>query len=165
MEKSLNPDVSLELQVGKHLIFQLEKRNYGIPILTVNEIIGIMNIIPMPKSPDFVKGIINLRGKIIPVIDLRSKFGMPNKDYDSQTCIIIVNIHIENETKQVGIVVDIVSEVVDIPLSEMEKPPKYTAQSNNDCLSGIGKIKEQVILILNIEKIINTEEIIELLSK
>lgn len=151
-------------QDGKHLIFQLEKRDYGIPILTVNEIIGIMSITPIPKSPEYVKGIINLRGKIIPIMDLRLKFGMPEKEHTEETCIIIVNIRYKDAIKQIGIVVDIVSEVVDIPSSEIEDPPEYGVGANQDCLSGIGKVKEQVVMLLNIEKVIYSEEVIGLLS-
>lgn len=149
---------------GKHLIFQLEERDYGIPILTVNEIIGIMDITPLPKAPRFIKGVINLRGKIIPVMDLRLKFGMPEKAYTAATCIIIVNIELENSTKQIGVVVDIVSEVVDIPDSEIEAAPKYGTQEEQEFLSGVGKIKGKVAMLLNIEKVIYSEEIAVLLE-
>lgn len=153
-----------EKQGGKHLIFQLEKRNYGIPILIVNEIIGIMAITPIPKAPDFVKGIINLRGKIIPIIDLRLKFGMLEKEHTEETCIIIVNTIFENITKQIGIVVDIVSEVVDIPISEIEDPPQYSTEHSKDCLSGIGKVKDQVVMLLDVESVIYSEELNDLLK-
>lgn len=162
---SFGASVVVEKQEGKHLIFQLEERGYGIPILTVNEIIGIMDITPIPRAPSFIKGIINLRGKIIPVMDLRLKFGMDEKPYDEQTCIIIVNILIEGTVKQIGVVVDIVSEVVDIPASEIEAPPKYGTDDNGEFLSGIGKIKDKVVMLLNIEKVIYSEEIIGLVSE
>jgi len=161
----LDESIVVEKQEGKHLIFQLEERGYGIPILTVNEIIGIMDITPIPKAPGFIKGIINLRGKIIPVMDLRLKFGMPEKAYDEQTCIIIVNVKFENTTRQIGVVVDIVSEVVDIPSSEIEAPPRYGTNEEEDFLSGIGKIKDKVVMLLDIEKVIYSEEIIGLLRE
>lgn len=152
-------------QEGKHLIFLLGERDYGIPILEVSEINGLMDITPVPKTPDFIKGVINLRGKIIPVMDLRLKFGMPEKEYDEQTCIIIVNIPVGNTKKQMGIVVDIVSEVFDIPPSEIEAPPNYGAQSEDGFLNGIGKIKGKVVMLLNIEKVVYSEELYGLLSE
>ena len=162
---SLLQEAVIENKEGKHLIFQLEERGYGIPILTVNEIIGIMDITPIPKAPQFIKGIINLRGKIIPVMDLRLKFGMPEKDYDEQTCIIIVNVRYESTIRQIGVVVDIVSEVVDIPASEIEAPPKYSTHDESDFLNGIGKIKDKVVMLLDIEKVIYSEEIIKILEE
>lgn len=164
-ESSIAPDESKILpQDGKHLIFQLKDREYGVPILTVNEIIGIMKITPIPKTQDFIKGIINLRGKIIPVMDLRLKFQMPEKEYDEQTCIIIVNIQVGKITKQIGVIVDVVSEVFNIPTSEIEAPPKYSSTKEEDFLSGIGKIKDKIVMLLNIEKVIYSEEMIKVLS-
>ena len=161
----LNNSSLVEKKDGKHLIFQLEERGYGIPILTVNEIIGIMAITLIPRAPSFIKGIINLRGKIIPVMDLRLKFGMPEKEHTEETCIIIVNIRFENTTRQIGIVVDIVSEVVDIHETEIEPPPKYSTHDDENFLNGIGKVKDKVVMLLDIEKVIYTEEIIKLLEE
>lgn len=153
---------ALEMQGGKHLIFQLENRDYGIPILTVNEIIGIMKITPIPKAPEYVKGVINLRGKIILIMDLRLKFDMPEKEHNEQTCIIIVNRVLGNTTKQIGLVVDIVSEVVEIPSSEIEEPSEYI--THNNCISGIGKVKDEVVMIVNVEEAVCSQEISDLLA-
>ena len=162
----LKESSSDEKKEGKHLIFQLGERLYGIPILKVNEINGLMDITPVPKTPNFMKGIINLRGKIIPVMDLRLKFDMPEKEYDEQTCIIIVNIPVGNEKKQIGILVDTVSEVYDIPMSEIEAPPSYgTNNSEESFLNGIGKVKGYVVMLLNIEKVVFSEEVIQLLAQ
>lgn len=165
MEKivSLESSIIEEAQEGKHLIFQLDGRDYGIPILTVNEIIGIMPITPIPKAPNFVKGIINLRGKIVPIMDLRLKFGMVEKEHTEQTCIIIVNTFLKESTKQVGVVVDIVSEVVDIPLSEIEPAPQYSNECGQDFIKGVGKVKDQVVMLLNIGKVIYSDEMNDLL--
>jgi purine-binding chemotaxis protein CheW len=166
MESALVPEGSIgEKKEGKHLIFQLEERDYGVPILTVNEIIGIMDITPLPKAPEFIKGVINLRGKIIPVMDLRLKFGMPEKEHTEETCIIIVNVQLEKTVKQIGVVVDIVSEVVDIAASDIEAAPRYGDEDEQDFLSGVGKIKGKVAMLLNIEKIIYSEAIIGLLEE
>lgn len=149
---------------GKHLIFRLENRDYGIPVLKINEIIKSMLITPIPKSPFFIKGVINLRGRIIPVMDLRLKFNMPEKEHNQNTCIIIVDMLVENIKKQIGVVVDIVSEVFDIPKADIEPPPRYGSEIEDDFLNGVGKIKEKIVMLINIEKIIYSEEMLQLLK-
>lgn len=160
----LHEGIAVEKKDGRHLIFQLGDRGYGIPILQVNEIICLMDIIPVPKTPHYIKGIVNLRGKIIPIMDLRLKFDMPAKDYDEQTSIIIVSITVGNDKKQMGILIDTVSEVVDIPASEIEPPPQYGAKSSEDSLGGVGKVKGKVVMLLNIENIIHSDELIKILD-
>ena len=161
----LNESLPLDMQDGKHLVFQLGEGGYGIPILEVSEINGLMAITPIPKTPKYIKGVINLRGKIIPVMDLRLKFDMPEKEYDERTCIIIVSTSVGSSKKQIGIVVDVVSEVFDIPLSEIEAPPQYGTHCEEDFLNGIGKVKGQVVMLLNIEKVVYSEDIIKLLDR
>lgn len=161
---SLLKSPNVERQDGKHLVFLLGGNSYGIPILEVSEINEVMEITPIPKAPAYIKGIINLRGKVIPVMDLRLKLGMPQKDYDAETCIIIVNLSIEDNSKQVGVVVDTVSEVFDIPLSEIDNPPDYGSQEENELLSGIGKIKGKIVMLLDVKKVVHSKEIIQLLS-
>lgn len=154
---------SLVEQDGKHLIFQLAGSAYGIPVLNVSEINGLMNITPVPKTPEFIKGVINLRGKIIPVMDLRLKFGMPEKEYDEQTCIIIVNIPVGKTQEQMGVIVDVVSEVFNIPLTEIDPPPEYGSQDNEDFLNGIGKVKGSLVILLNVEKVLHSKEMVKLI--
>ena len=156
---------AVEKQDGKHLVFLLGGASYGIPILTVLDINGLMEITPIPKTPEFIKGVINLRGKVIPVMDLRLKFGMPEKEYDKQTCIIIVNVFVNGKDKQIGVLVDTVSEVFDIPLTEIEAPPEYGTHSEEGFINGIGKVKGKLVVLLNIEKVLHTDEIIKLLDK
>jgi len=145
---------------GKHLIFNLDERNYGIPIVFVNEIIGLMDITPVPNTPEFMKGVINLRGKIIPVLDLRLKLNMQKRDYDEQTCIIIVDVANDN-TKNgfVGLVVDMVSEVYKIPDTEIEENFQYGIEGEKNYLTGIGKIKDNVVMLLDIKSVINFKDI------
>lgn len=143
---------------GKYLIFRLDERDYGIPILLVNEIIGLLNITPIPKTPSYIKGVINLRGNIIQTIDLRLKLDMQEKAYDVQTCIIIVKFS-DNEKDIMGLIVDMVSEVLDIQDSNIEVPLNCNLVAGSNLLSGIGKIKDKVIMLLNIPSIINFEEI------
>lgn len=165
---SLNEEVIVEQKDGKHLVFLLGGIGYGIPILEVSEINGLMDITTIPKTPHYIKGVINLRGNVIPVLDLRLKFGMPPKEYDKQTCIIVVNLKV-GETiakinKQMGVLVDTVSEVFDIPLSEIEAPPDYGTQLEEGFINGIGKVKGKLVILLNIEKVLHSEEIIKLLA-
>jgi len=154
----------MELHDGKYLTFSLKKEEYGIPILKVKEIIGLMEITDVPKTPDFVKGVINLRGKIIPIMDLRLKFMMEEKEYNERTCTIVVETNVNNTKSLMGIVVDTVSEVVNISQNEIEPPPQYGNKVDEDFLLGMGKVKGKVVMLLNIEKIINSEEMINLLS-
>lgn len=160
------PETYTAQKSGKFLLFNLDENSYGISILKVSEIIGITTITAIPKVPQFMKGVINLRGKIIPVIDLRIKFGMPERSYDKNTCIIIINLNVENLSKQIGVVVDIVSEVCDIDSSNIEEPPSYGNEngSDNNFLSGIGKIKENVVMLLDIDRTIFSEEILHIIK-
>lgn len=149
----------MEIQGGKFLTFALGHEEYGIPIQKVKEIIGMMEITAIPKTPKFIKGVINLRGKIIPIMDLRLKFEMEEKAYSERTCIIVVDIKLEEAKKQMGIAVDAVSEVVNIQASEIEPPPEYGTHTCAGLLTGMGKVKGKVILLLDIEKILDGEEI------
>ncbi|MGA3117979.1 MAG: chemotaxis protein CheW [Syntrophobacteraceae bacterium] len=107
------------LMEGKYLTFSMNEEEYGVGILTIKEIIGMMRITPVPQTPDYVKGVINLRGKVIPVIDLRLRFGMNSCGYTERTCIIVAEIENDSRTLQIGIVVDSVSEVMNIKGSDM----------------------------------------------
>ena len=154
----------MESQDGKYLTFFLGNEDYGIPILQVKEIIGMMDITQVPKTHEFIKGIINLRGKIIPIMDLRLKFSMEVKEYTERTCIIVVEVLINKLVRQMGIVVDTVSEVLNIEDKEIESALDYGANVEGDFLTGIGKVKDRVVMLLNIDKIINYEEMIKLLE-
>lgn len=155
----------MQVQDGKHLTFSLGKENYGIPILQVREIIGMMDITEVPKTPDFIKGVVNLRGKIIPIMDLRSKFGMEAIEYTERTCIIVVEVNINESKRPMGIVVDTVSEVVNIEENEIEETLDYGAKMEEEFLTGMGKVKDKVIMLLNIDKIINTQDIAATLNE
>ncbi len=151
-------------QEEKYLMFILNEEHYGIPILKVNEIIGLMDITPIPKTPMFMKGIINLRGKIIPIMDLRLKFSMQERAYDEQTCIIIVEIPIAGRTAFIGVVVDKVAEVVNVLDSDIELPPQYGQEVESGFLTGIGKVKENVVMLLDIERIVNCSEVTDMVQ-
>lgn len=154
----------MQIQDGKHLTFPLGKESYGIPILQVREIIEMMEITEVPKTPEHIKGVINLRGKIIPIMDLRLKFNMETVDYTERTCIIVVEVNINEIKRPMGIVVDTVSEVVSIKEDDIEAALDYGAKADGDFLTGMGKIKDKVIMLLNVEKVLNSEEMISILD-
>jgi len=148
----------MENSSGKYLTFVLAKEEYGIPILKVREIIKLLEITSIPKTPGYIKGVINLRGKIIPIMDLRLKFGLEEKEYNERTCIVVVEIAINDTRKLMGLIVDTVSEVVNLTTDQIEPPPEYGYQNNQGYLIGVGKVKERVILLLDIERILSQEE-------
>jgi purine-binding chemotaxis protein CheW len=140
-----------DTMLGKYLTFQLGTEIFGIAIKFVTEIIGIQSITFVPEVPKFVKGIINLRGKIIPVIDMRLKFNKPSVDYDDRTCIIVIDF---NETS-IGLIVDCVSEVLNIGDDKIVPPPSYKAGVQNKYIKGIGKVGDTIKLLIDCEKIIS----------
>ncbi|MDD3268282.1 MAG: chemotaxis protein CheW, partial [Syntrophomonadaceae bacterium] len=126
----------------KYLTFVLNNEEYGIEIRYVTEIIGMQNISQVPDVNDFVKGVINLRGKVIPVIDIRLRFHLEERAYDNRTCVIVINI----DEQVVGVIVDRVVEVLGIPRSEVEAPPKIMAGRSSHFIQGMGKVGERVKL-------------------
>jgi len=140
---------------GKYLTFVLDNEEYGLEILKVREIIGMMNITSVPSTPDFVKGVVNLRGKVIPVTDLRLKFGMPGAETTEQTCIIVVDIG----SVEMGILVDQVSEVLDIADDEIEEAPSFGVAVNTDFILGMGKTEGRVTILLDISKVLTGKEV------
>lgn len=143
----------------KYLTFNLADEQYGLEILKVREIIGIMDITKVPRTPDFVRGVINLRGKVIPVIHLRTKFDMETIQDTEQTCIIVVDITTDASSLQMGIIVDSVSEVLDINLDDIEDTPTFGSSVSTKFIKGIAKTKGGVKILLNIEEVLTTDEI------
>lgn len=144
---------------GKYLTFSLSEEEYGIGILKIKEIIGMMPITTVPQTPDFVKGVINLRGKVIPVVDLRLRFKMDVKDYTERTCIIVVEIEEKSGTILMGIVVDSVSEVLNIKADEIEETPTFGTKLNTDYILGMAKMEGGVKILLDIDQVLSAEEI------
>jgi purine-binding chemotaxis protein CheW len=139
-----------ESRGGKFLIFLLAGEEYGLEIRKVQEIIGMMDITPIPRSPDCMRGVINLRGKVIPIVDLRLRFGMESAAPTAETCIIVV----EANRVQTGIVVDRVSEVLNIASEEIEDTPAFGSEVQTDCILGIGKAGGRVKLLLDIDRVL-----------
>ena len=142
---------------GKYLSFFLKGEEYAINISQIIEIIGMQAITQIPKTPESIKGVINLRGKIIPIMDLRVKFGMEEKQYDERTCTVVVEIEQDGETKQIGLIVDTVNEVSDIV--NIDAPPNYDEQGYEKFILGIGKLKDRVIMLLDIKDVISTSDV------
>lgn len=144
-----------DTQQGKYLTFELGKEAFGMEIRFVTEIIGIQPVTFVPEVPDYVKGIINLRGKVIPVIDMRLKFKKEEIDYTDRTCIIVIDI----EEISIGLIVDSVAEVLNIGDDNIVPPPSYKTGFQNRYIKGIGKVGESVVLLLDCKKLISEDDL------
>ena len=146
---------------GKYLTFSLGFEKYGFAILKVQEIIGVNKVTPIPNSPTHIKGVINLRGKIIPVLDLRIKFNMQERDYDERTCFIVVNTMIGEQPLSVGIVVDTVVEVVHLNSKQVEPAPDFGSSLKIPFIVGLGKTGEsgkEVVTLVDIDQVLASEK-------
>ena len=146
-------------KLGKYLTFKLNEEEYGIGILKVKEIIGIMTITSVPRTPEFLKGVINLRGKVIPIVDLRLKFSIEAIPYTERTCIIVVEIDSNDATVLIGIVVDAVSEVLNIKEADIEETPTFGTELDTEYILGMAKMEGSVKILLNIDKVLSPKEI------
>jgi purine-binding chemotaxis protein CheW len=145
---------------GKYLTFSLGDEEYGIGILKVKEIIGMMRITPVPQTPDFVKGVINLRGRVIPVLDLRLRFGMGENGYTERTCIIVVEIDGAAGKIHIGLVVDSVSEVLNIKGSDIEDTPSFGTSLHTEYILGMAKTGGGVKILLDIDRVLSSDELV-----
>jgi purine-binding chemotaxis protein CheW len=151
-------EVEEDTQKDRFLTFSLEKESYGIDIKYVTEIIGIQSISEIPELPEYVRGIINLRGKIIPVLDVRIRFKKEPKEYNDRTCVIVVDI----KGVSIGLIVDRVAEVITIAEEDLVEPPQINKGFNNRYIKKIGKIGNEVKLLLDCEKILTDNELEDL---
>ena len=149
-------------RVGKYLSFHVGPEEFAIGVLGVREIMGMQDVTAVPHTPVYVKGIINLRGKVVPVVDLRLKFGMPSAEYTARTCIVVVDVPGDGGSVLMGVIVDAVSEVVNIMSGEVEDAPDFGEGVSIPYLIGIAKSKGKVKLLLNIEKVLTTSELTEI---
>jgi len=156
----IEPSEAQQDKAGKYLTFVLAEEEYGLEILRVREIIGMMEITAVPRTPAYVKGVINLRGKVIPVVDLRLKMGMAEAERTEQTCIIVVDIG----EVEMGIVVDRVSEVLDIAAEDIEEPPSFGSRVETDFIIGMGKAAERVTILLDISKLLWRSDVAEIVQ-
>lgn len=149
---------------GKYLTFSLGEEEYGIGILKIREIIGLMPITTIPRTPDFVKGVINLRGKVIPIMDLRLRFAMEAKDYTERTCIIVVEVVSASGSIIMGLIVDSVSEVINIKHEDIEDTPSFGARLDTEYILGMAKVGKGVKILLDIDRVLEDQEIARIRS-
>jgi purine-binding chemotaxis protein CheW len=148
-----------DARAGKYLTFHLANEEFGIRVLKVREIMGLQEITAVPQTPCHIKGVINLRGKVVPVIDLRLKFGLPAAEYSQRTCIIVTQVQGESSAVLMGIVVDGVSEVLNLTATEIEDTPDFGEDIAGRYLLGMAKVKGKVKILLDIDKVVSTQEI------
>lgn len=161
-EHSSLSNTSVQDRLGKYLIFQLDQEEFGIKVLKVREIMGIQEITAVPQTPTYVKGVINLRGKVIPVVDLRLKFGLAELEYTRRTCIIVVQAARESGSILMGIVVDGVAEVLNLVASDVEDTPEFGNGTDMSYLLGMAKIKGKVKILLDIDRVLACQELLGL---
>jgi purine-binding chemotaxis protein CheW len=146
-------------RAGKYLTFKLGKEEFGIEVLRVREIMGVQDITAVPGTPPHLKGVINVRGKIIPVVDLRLKFALPDAPFTQSTCIILVQVMQDGESAMIGVIVDCVSEVLNLAASDIEDSPDFGEGKTNSFVLGIAKCKESVKILLRIEDVLTFQEL------
>jgi purine-binding chemotaxis protein CheW len=152
----LEDDENEDTQANKYMFFRIADESYGIGIRHILEIIELQRISQVPDMPRYVKGVINLRGKVIPVVDLRLRFGLEERAYDDRTCIVVADV----SRITLGFIVDTVEEVIEIPESQVEEAPKFRTQSGKDrYISGMGKVGEDVKILLDVETLVRDEEV------
>jgi purine-binding chemotaxis protein CheW len=166
MSKGIKPKTesgvaTADERVGKYLTFLLGREEFAIRVLKVREIMGIQDITAVPQTPQYVKGVINLRGKVIPVVDLRLKFCLPEKEYSQRTCIIVVQVQAGGVSLQTGIIVDEVSEVLNLAAGEIEDTPDFGegAATATAYLLGMAKVKGKVKILLDIDRVLSGQEV------
>lgn len=142
---------------GKYLTFMLGDEEYGLPVLKVREIIKVMEITQVPQVPAYVRGVINLRGKVIPVIDLRLRFGLPQKSYTERTCIIVVEVAMSGQHAMMGMVVDSVSEVLNVMSGEIDRAPDFGDRVTTDYILGLAKVKGTVKILLALDRVLDAD--------
>lgn len=144
----------IDQEMSQFVTFLIANESYGVEVLSVKEILGMTAITPVPNTLDFMKGVINLRGEVVPVVDMRRKFGLDAKEYDGFTVIIIVEV----KKRLIGMIVDAVSDVADIPVNAIQSTPHFSAQIETDFIRGIGQVGENLIIILDVDRILTTDE-------
>ena len=160
MTMPVNETAALQdARAGKYLTFQLANEEFGIRVLKVREIMGLQEITAVPQTPAHIKGVINLRGKVVPVVDLRLKFGVAAAEYTQRTCIIVTQIQSETGPVMMGIVVDGVSEVLNLTGAEIEDTPDFGEEFSGGYLLGMAKVKGKVKILLDIDRVLSTQDL------
>ena len=156
MSEEIEEIEDIDSQKDKYLTFHIGQEDYAISITHVTEIIGMLKITEVPQTPDYIKGVINLRGKVIPVMDIRLRFGMPARDYDERTCVIVVHF----KENIVGLVVDTVSEVLDIPEADVENSQNFNQSAERNFICGMGKIHDQIKMVIDVNALLFRDDLL-----
>ncbi len=151
-----------EKAAKQYLTFKLAHETFAVDVASVREILDFIGITKVPQTPDFMRGVINLRGSVVPVVDMKLKFGMEATEKTVDTCIIVLEVTIEGETTIVGALADSVEEVLELEPSQIEPPPRIGMKLNIDFISGMGKLGEEFVIILDTDKIFTFEEAVSL---
>jgi purine-binding chemotaxis protein CheW len=153
------PGSTVQPDQQQYLTFMLDGETYAMGILAIKEIIEYGNLTEVPRMPSFIRGVINLRGAVVPVIDLSARFGKPATKVTRRTCIVILEITTDDETQDVGVMVDAVNAVLEIPPQEIEPPPSFGAHIRADFISGMGKVNGKFVILLNVQHVLSVDEI------
>ncbi|MDY6851788.1 MAG: chemotaxis protein CheW [Thermodesulfobacteriota bacterium] len=160
LDNDLDDEEDEDTQKDKYLTFHLAQEEYGVELYYVLEVIGMQKITEMPDMPAFIKGLINLRGQVIPVMDVRLRFGMEPREYDERTCVVVVNI----QDISIGLVVDEVEEVLNIPKEQVQPPPKISRMEGGRFIQGLGKVGDGVKILLDVNELLFEEELEQVAS-
>ena len=144
----------------QYVTFSLAEELFGVEVTRTREILSLTPVTKVPQTPDYLLGVINLRGQVVPVVDMRLKLGLPAGAETEDTCIIVVDVQVDGETITVGALADAVREVMDIRTDQIEPPPRLGTRLNTEFINGMGKVDEQFMILLNIDRIFNSEELI-----
>ena len=155
-------DASNDADNSQFLTFSLAGEAYGVDILRVQEIKGWVPVTCIPNTPEYLKGVLNLRGTIVPIIDMRMRFNLETMEYDAETVIIVLSVKTESGERVVGIVVDSVSDVLSVQISEIKPSPDFGGSVNTEFIDGLATVEEQMVMLLDIDKMLSTDEIAEL---
>ena len=155
VNKRIMENDNREVETNQFVTFLIAGEVYGVEVLRVQEIIGMTGITHVPNSMHFMKGVINLRGTVVPVVDMRLRFEMEEKDYDNFTVILIVEV----KGYMIGMIVDSVADVVDIPVKNIQDTPHFSASIQTDYIKGIGRIDEDLVIVLDVDRILSTDEL------
>lgn len=155
---------SATAEPGQYLTFRLGDGDYGVPVLKVREILEYSSPTPIPLTPPWIQGVLNLRGNVVPVIELGLKFGMPAVEITDRTCIVIVEVDLDGETSVMGVIVDAVSKVVEVGPEALEAPPQFGTRVRVDYLTGMGKFDGKLVPLLDADRVLSTEELMQTLE-
>lgn len=157
----MSSEENVQEELHQYLTFILDGEEYGVPILKVSGIQGWEKTTPIPNSPEYVKGIINLRGEVVPIIDLRKRFGLAEKAYDAHTVVIVIKVEQSDKTRTVGLVVDAVADVYDISNDAMHDTPDFGGKIQDDFVHGLGMINEKMVIVLEINNLVDWNRVSE----